>query len=98
MNELECFYKRYGFFQLKLEIIKNKLKEIEKKSEIYSYSRRLEKFNDTINKSIMKAEERKANESPAIKYYDFLKRFEINFVTEDEIDTNVVYLTGEPVN
>ncbi|MHA1378498.1 MAG: YecA family protein [Candidatus Helarchaeota archaeon] len=98
LNELEKFYKRYGCLQPKSKLIKDKLKEIEIKGELYSYSFRLEKLDELTNKCIMKAEEKKANESPAIKYYQFLTRFEINFATEHEVDTKITDLTVEIIN
>jgi len=60
----------------------------EGKSEIYSYSSKLEKLHEALEE----AEEIGINKNPAIKYYEFLKRYEINFATESEVNAECVDL------
>ena len=93
LTAFKKFYKRYHFEKSKLNHILLKLKEIEEKSKIYSYSSRLEKLHSTLKA----AEEMESNKNPAIQYYDFLKRYEINFATDFEVNAeHVDFIKIEP--
>ena len=88
LTECKKFYERYNFEKSKLMHIKLKLKQIEEKSKIYSFSSRLEK----LHRAFKEVEEIESNKNPAIQYYDFLKRYEINFATDYEVNAHVKFI------
>ncbi|HUY00965.1 MAG TPA: SEC-C metal-binding domain-containing protein [Candidatus Deferrimicrobium sp.] len=92
LTECQKFYQRYNFEKSKLKRIELKLKLIEENSKSYSYSSRLEK----MQRALKEVEEIESNKNPAIQYYNFLKQYEINFATNDEVNTHVNYIKIGP--
>ncbi|MEW5760871.1 MAG: SEC-C metal-binding domain-containing protein, partial [Candidatus Thermoplasmatota archaeon] len=96
LDELKKFYKRNNFDSTKLQFVNKKLEEVKKNSKKYSYSPRKEREDKAFVELIKKAEIKQMQENPAIKYYEFLKNYEINFATENVVEASLTYLRITP--
>jgi len=93
---LEEIFEKSNANSKKKKLLKVKKQAIEKKSDIYSKSPKLEKIDNAMNELFAKVEMDQAEKSNAIQYYDYLKKFDINFETEEPITTKEIRLNIHP--
>ena len=75
----------------KLKAIEKKRKEVEEKSAILSEAPKRKKLDETLGNLIVEASMKAASTSSAVRYYEYLEQFNINFASEEEV--NVEELT-----
>lgn len=85
LDKLTQFYEHTKEDDKKRGMIKDKIKEVEDKSDIYSESPENERFSDKLDEIILNIEAENASKSCAIQYYNYLKQYEINFATKGEV-------------
>jgi len=96
INLLEEVLKKRNADSEKKKLLKAKKQAVEKKSEIYSKSPKIEKIDNAINEIFAKGELDQAEKSNALQYYNYLKNFDINFETEESITTKEICLNIHP--
>jgi len=96
INLLEEVLEKSNADPKKKKLLKAKKQAIEKKSKIYSKSTKIDKINSAMNELFTKVEIDQAEKSNAIRYYNYLKKFDINFETEESIETKETYLKIHP--
>jgi uncharacterized protein YecA (UPF0149 family) len=93
---LEEVFEKSNVDSKKKKLLKAKKRAIEKKSEVYSKSPKIEKIDDAMNELFTKVEMDQAEKSNALQYYNYLKKFDINFETEESITTKEMCLNIHP--
>lgn len=86
---LTRLYKRIKVNKAKFNMLEAKMREVEKKSDIYSVSPEMEKLNEGMYKIINKIETEKASTSYAIQYYNYLNQYDINFETKKNVKVDM---------
>lgn len=81
----------------KRKILKTKIREVKKKSELYSKSPKIEKMDHAINELFTRFETEQTENSYAVQYYNYLTQFEINFETEEpvKVDKSLINILPE---
>ena len=91
-NLLEEVLKKSNADSKKKKLLKAKKQTVEKKSEIYSKSPKNEKIDTAMNELFTKVEIDQAEKSNAIRYYNYLKKFDINFETKEQVKADIIPL------
>lgn len=92
LDKIKNFYERNKHDKTKLQFVDNKQKEIDKKFDEYSYSPAMTEFDSAFSELITKTEMENTKSSPPIKYYEYLKKYGINFATEEEVGANITHI------
>ncbi len=88
-NLLKKVYRKSNAESKKVKTFKAKMREVEKKSEIYSESPAIKKMDNAINSIITRMDKKIVENSYAVQYYNYLKQFEINFETEKTVKVDM---------
>lgn len=96
INLLEEVLEKSNADSKKKKLLKTKKQAVEKKLNIYSKSPKIEKIDNAMNELFTKVEIDQAEKSNAIQYYNYLKKFDINFETKEPIKTTETYLKIHP--
>jgi hypothetical protein len=96
INFLEEVLEKSNADSKKKKLLKAKKQDVEKKSKIYSKSPKIEKIDNAMYELFTKADIDRAEKSNAIRYYNYLKKFEINFKTKEPIKVKKTYLNIYP--
>jgi len=92
LDEIRNFYERNKYDKTKLQFVDNKQKEIDKKFDEYSYSPAMTESDRAFSELITKTVMENTKLSPPIKYYEYLKKYEINFATEEEVGADITHI------
>ena len=87
LDRLSELYGRTGADDTKLDAIEAKRKAVEERSDVYSASPREEEINKKFGEVIAEIEENRASASTAMRYYEYLQRYRINFKTREDVPT-----------
>lgn len=93
---LEEVFKKSDADRKKIKVLRAKKQAVENKKEIYSKSPKIEKMDTTMNELINKMERDHAEKSSPIQYYNYLKKFDINFKTKELITAKQINFNVHP--
>lgn len=96
LERLKRFYKENALPKDKQYNIKEKLKKVEEKKDKYCFSPPTEKVDNFLMDEVLKDETKKIADSVPMRYYSFLKKFEINFETEKDMHVSANYFKVKP--
>jgi len=90
INLLEDLLEKSNAGSKKKKLLKAKKQTVEKKSELYSKSPKIEKIDTAMNELFTKVEIDQAEKSNAIQYYNYLKKFDIHFETKEQVKADII--------
>ena len=90
MNLLEEVLEKSNADPKKKKLLKAKKQDVEKKSEIYSKSPKMEKLDNAMKELFTKIEIDETETSNAMQYYSYLKKFDINFKTKEQVKSDII--------
>jgi hypothetical protein len=89
MNLLEGVLEKSNADSKKKELLKAKKQAVEKKSKLYSKSPKMEKLDNAMKELFTKIEIDETETSNAMRYYSYLKKFDINFKTREQVKSDI---------
>ncbi len=89
LDWMEKIYKGHGLWRKMKRTVQAKMEQVNKHKALFSRSTRSEQMNKKMDEGLNEVIRKKALDSPPILYYEYLKKFGIEFKTAEPVEAKI---------